>query len=80
MYKRQRLLWAVRHADVVAPTLSEGQMITGETSIGGVLRALHVMGPRVVALTRDKDGAVLSRGGEVAVAAGIDEEPVDRCV
>ena len=74
---RARLLWAVRHADVVAPTLSEGQMITGETSIGGVLRALHAMGPRVVALTRDKDGAVLSRGGEVAVAAGIDEEPVD---
>ena len=65
---RARLLWAVRHADVVAPTLSEGQMITGETSIGGVLRALHAMGPRVVALTRDKDGAVLSRGGEVAVA------------
>ena len=74
---RARLLWAVRHADVVAPTLSEGQMITGETSIGDVLRALHAMGPRVVALTRDKDGAVLSRGGEVAVAAGIDEEPVD---
>ena len=75
---RARLLWAVRHADVVAPTLSEGQMITGETSIGDVLRALHAMGPRVVALTRDKDGAVLSRGGEVAVAAGIDEEPVDQ--
>lgn len=74
---RARLLWAVRHADVVAPTLSEGQMITGETSIGDVLRALHAMGPRVVALTRDKDGAVLSRGGEVAVAAGIDEKPVD---
>ena len=70
---RARLLWAVRHADVVAPTLSEGQMITGETSIGDVLRALHAMGPRVVALTRDKDGAVLSRGGEVAVAAGIDD-------
>lgn len=43
----------------MAPTLSEGQMITGETSIGDVLRALHAMGPRVVALTRDKDGAVL---------------------
>lgn len=73
----ERMLWAVRHADVVAPTLSEGQAITGETTIGGVLRALHAMGPQVVALTRDKDGAVLSRGGQVAVAAGIDEEPVD---
>ena len=32
---------AVRHADLVAPAMSEGQMITGETSIGDVLRALH---------------------------------------
>lgn len=74
---RERMLWAVRSADIVAPTLSEGRMITGETSIGGVLRALHAMGPRIVVLTRDKDGAVLSRDGQVAVAAGIDEFPTD---
>ena len=74
---RRRMLWAVAHADVVAPTLSEGQMITGESTVGNVLRALHAMGPQVVALTRDKDGAVLSRGGEVAIAPGIDEPPVD---
>lgn len=74
---RERLLWAVRHADIVAPTLEEGRMITGKTEIGDVLRALHAMGPRVVALTRDKDGAILSMDGRVAVAEGIDEPPID---
>lgn len=74
---RRRLLDAVKSADIIAPTLSEGQTITGKTGIGDVLRALHAMGPRVVALTRDKDGAVLSFGGQVAIAAGIKAEPVD---
>lgn len=74
---RERMLWAVRCADIVAPTLEEGRIVTGEKEIGAVLRALHAMGPRVVALTRDKDGAVLSRDGEVAFAPGIDQPPVD---
>ena len=74
---REHMLWAVRHADVVAPTLAEGRMITGVHSIGGVLRALHAMGPRVVALTRDKDGMVLSCDGMVALARGIDEKAID---
>ena len=74
---RRRLMDAVHAADIVAPTLSEGQIITGKQTIGDVLRALHTMGPRVVALTRDKDGLVLSRGGHVAIAEGIDEPPVD---
>lgn len=74
---RKRLMRAVCAADIVAPTLKEGQMITGKESIGDVLRALHIMGPRVVALTRDKDGLVLSRDGQVVLVDGIDEEPVD---
>ena len=74
---RERLLWAVRNADIVAPTLEEGRIVTGEQEIGTVLRALHAMGPRVVALTRDKDGAVLSRDGLVAFAPGIDQPPID---
>ncbi len=52
-------------------------MITGEEHMGEVLRALHAMGPRVVALTRDKDGLVLSRDGVAAIAYGIDEKAVD---
>ena len=74
---RQRLMDAVRSADIVAPTLDEGRLITGETTIGNVLRALHAMGPRVVALTRDADGAVLSRDGQVAIAHGIPINAID---
>lgn len=74
---RERMLWAVRSADMVAPTLEEGRIVTGEQEIGAVLRALHAMGPRIVALTRDKDGAVLSRDGLVAFAPGIDQPPID---
>ena len=73
----RRLQWAMEQADVAAPTLWEGQFLTGETTVGNVLRALHGMGPRVVALTRDKDGAVISMDGQVAVAEGIDVEAVD---
>ena len=73
----RRLQWAMEQADVAAPTLAEGQFLTGETTVGNVLRALHRMGPRVVALTRDKDGAVISMDGQVAVAEGIDMEAVD---
>lgn len=68
---RERMLEAVRNADIVSPTLDEGRTITGRQSIGDVLRALHGLGPEVVALTRDKDGVVLSRDGEVATAEGI---------
>ena len=74
---RQRLLKSIRNADIVAPTLDEGRLITGEQTIGNVLRALHAMGPSVVALTRDKDGAVLSRNGQVAIAHGIAIHAID---
>lgn len=74
---RQRLLGIIANSDILAPTLEEGRMVTGETSIGNVLRALHAMGPRVVALTRDKDGAVLSRDGQVAIAHGLAIHAVD---
>lgn len=72
-----RLRQVLAMADVVAPTLEEGRIITGETSIGAVLRALHGMGPAVVALTRDKDGAVLSAGGQVVFCDGIDVPVAD---
>lgn len=74
---RQRLLWAIRNADIIAPTYEEGKIITGESSLGNVLRALHAMGPRTVALTRDRDGAVISRDGQIAIAQGIDVEAID---
>lgn len=73
----RRLVSVVEMADVIAPTLAEGRMITGRDSVGDVLRALHQMGPKVVALTRDKDGAAVSFGGQVALCSGIDVPVVD---
>ena len=73
----ERMISVIRMADVIAPTLAEGQMITGKTSTGDVLRALHEMGPSVVALTQDKDGAAVSRVGEVALCDGIDVPVID---
>lgn len=72
-----RMLWATQNADIISPTLSEAQMLTGEKDIDAVLDALHAMGPRVVALTRDKDGLVLSTDGQVAYADGINRQPLD---
>ncbi|MEG1752270.1 MAG: sugar kinase [Christensenella sp.] len=74
---RERLNDALETSDIIAPTLDEGRYITGKNSIGDVLRALHAMGPRVIALTRDKDGAVLSANGKVVFAGGIDVQAID---
>ncbi len=71
------MLRAVETADVIAPTLAEAKMLTGEETLGAILRKLHAMGPSVVAVTCDKDGAVFSRDGQVAIAAGIDRVAVD---
>ena len=73
----ERMISVIRMADVIAPTLAEGQMITGKTSTGDVLRALHEMGPGVIALTQDKDGAVVSTAGQVALCDGIDVPVID---
>lgn len=74
---KKRLVQMVKKADVVTPTLQEAQAITNKESLGDVIRALHEMGPKIIVITRDKDGAVLSHNGEVVIAEGIDEKPVD---
>ncbi len=56
---RNRLLDMIRRADIVTPTLEEGRQLTGQHSPGDVLRALRDMGPGIIALTMDKEGAVL---------------------
>jgi len=72
-----RLNAVIQMADIIAPTLVEGRLITGCESTGDVLRALHAMGPSIVALTQDKDGAAVSSGGTVALCSGIDVPVVD---
>lgn len=64
-------------ADIIKPTLEEARLLTGEEEIQAVLRRLHDMGPRLVAVSRDKHGALLSAGGEEAAAPGIDVPVVD---
>ena len=74
---RKRLKDIVSRADIIAPTLEEGRQITGETSLGGVLRALRGLGPRVIALTMDKDGAALCIEDQVILAEAAPVQEVD---
>lgn len=73
----ERMIGVIRMSDIIAPTLAEGRMITGRETVGDVLRALHELGPSVIALTMDKDGAAVSSAGEVALCEGIDVPVVD---
>jgi len=72
-----RLKRAIATADIISPTIEEAEFITGETDIKKTLSVLHSMGPVVVALTCDKNGAVLSCNGEVIYENGIDIEAID---
>jgi len=73
----ERLRRMTSYADIIKPTLEEARLLTGEHEIPAILQRLHGMGPRLVAVSRDKQGALLSAGGEEAVAPGIDVPVVD---
>ena len=73
----ERMIGVIRMSDIIAPTLTEGRQITGKQSVGDVLRALHELGPRIVALTMDKNGGAVSADGMVALCDGIDVPVVD---
>ena len=73
----ERMIGVIRMSDIIAPTLAEGRQITGKQSVGDVLRALHELGPSVVALTMDKNGGAVSADGMVALCDGIDVPVVD---
>ena len=73
----ERLRRMTSCADIIKPTLEEARLLTGEYEIPDILRRLHEMGPRLVAVSRDKQGALLSAGGEEAAAPGIDVPVVD---
>ena len=74
---QERMAQAIATADMIAPTLEEARMVTGETELRDVIRRLHEMGPSIVAITRDAHGAVLSCGGEVVEVPGIAVNAVD---
>ena len=72
-----RLYEGIGNADVIAPTLDEARFITGKEGIRSILDELHERGPKIIALTRDKDGAVISNGTEVVFAAGTGVRAID---
>lgn len=73
----ERLRRMTSYADIIKPTLEEARLLTGEHEIPAILQRLHGMGPRLVAVSRDKQGALLSAAGEEAAAPGIDVPVVD---
>lgn len=74
---RERMMKMICMADIIEPTLDEARTITGYTEISDVLRALHQAGPKLVVLTRDKDGALFSYNDQILCAAGIDVPALD---
>ena len=74
---RQRLLEGIENADIIAPTLEEARFVTGLQDEKAILDKLHSCGPKVIALTRDKDGAIVSDGTQVVYAAGTGVNAID---
>lgn len=74
---KKRLLDVVRQADIIAPTLDEGRLLTGQDTPGDVARALRDMGPGVVALTMDKNGALVCVEDRAVLADAVPVQEVD---
>jgi sugar/nucleoside kinase (ribokinase family) len=74
---RKRLYEGIETADIIAPTLEEARFITGLQSEIENLKELHKRGPKVVALTRDVNGAVLSDGKKIVSVTGTGVIAVD---
>lgn len=74
---KKRLYQGIASADVIAPTLEEAQFVTGLTEIKEIFEELHRQGPQIIALTRDKDGAVLSDGKEIVWVSGTRVDAID---
>ncbi len=74
---KNRMLEMVHRADILSPTLEEGRLLTGQQSLRAVLGALLDMGPKTVALTMDKNGALLYLSGKVFLASPAPVEEVD---
>lgn len=73
----ERLRWAVSQADIISPTLEEAKFITGKDDVKSVIESLHNMGPRLIAITRDENGAILSCNGEIADIPGVKVNAID---
>lgn len=74
---KQRLYEGIKNADVIAPTFEEAKFVTGLEDPLEILEELHSLGPQVIALTRDKDGAIVSDGNKVVFVEGMSVDAID---
>jgi sugar/nucleoside kinase (ribokinase family) len=73
----ERLKWVISQADVISPTLEEAKFITGKEDIIDIIDELHNIGPKFIAITRDKNGAVISSGREIILLEGMNVAAID---
>lgn len=74
---KKRLYEGIEQADIIAPTLEEARFITGLMDEREILKELHQRGPKIVALTRDANGAIVSDGRQIVSVGGSGVEAVD---
>lgn len=74
---RAMVLHSASLADIVLPSLEEGQLITGETRPEAVVECFARRGPRVVALKMGGDGVLLSDEGVLTHVPAHTVRPVD---
>jgi len=72
-----RMKWAVAQADILSPTLEEAKFITGEEDISKIIRKLHAMGPKIIAITKDEDGSIISCEDECLDFSGYSIDVID---
>lgn len=72
-----RLKWAVAQSDIISPTLDEAKFITGEEDINKIINKLHAMGPKIIAITQDENGSIISCQGECINFGGYKVDVID---
>jgi len=73
----QAMEQALAAADLITPTLEEATAITGQTDPFRAARELRARGPKLVAVTLARDGAVLVGDGEPLLCPGYRVEVVE---
>ncbi|GAA5207773.1 sugar kinase [Streptomyces thinghirensis] len=74
---RAVILHSASLADIVLPSLEEGQLVTGETDAEAVVERFARLGPQVVALKMGDSGVLLSNAGHLTHVPAHTVRPVD---
>lgn len=74
---RPAILGALATADIALPGLEDARQLLEPDDPAAIVAAIHALGPRVVALTLGRDGALVSDGGQAVHIPGLPVEAVD---